>query len=543
MASAIVKKFTHTLYFGEGRQLKKEEQHQTIRIRFPTDEIFWQLINEFKKNGGDELLYFPKNKKGQNTFKPQKAEIDDTIFPVKFQGIPDYRMADEIYSMVKFIFSSEDMAELFWTIFMKDENSGVKYIPNEKAKSFWLPEKVMKPTSNLKWITNCSMEDVVPKYPVFVISKGRYEKRLTADALHKMKCPFYLVIEDCEKELYKSTEKYETNYLIMPPAMDNLGKGSIPVRNFIWDKAIEMNGENSRHWCLDDNMDGFYRFYKNQRIKCESPICFRQCEIMTDKFDNVYLSGLQYKSFVPEISVDKKNVILNTRIYSCILLKNNLHTELKTERWRGRYNEDTDLSLRVLKSGGANMLFQNFLADKQTTMSCKGGNTSSIYQNDGLQKKLDSLIEQHPDVAKQSHKYGKHNHHHVNYKPWMNNPLNKNGSDVPSGPQAAEDINEFGLTLMKDDTLPEPKCKTTKPKILRKAKDTIDEVIEDVDAEATDTEVDEEALENLLSNNEIDEVDIPVLDDEKDILIKKLQEKVKLLEDILVVYIADNRNK
>lgn len=540
MASAEVKKFTHTLYFGEGRQLKKDEQHQTIRIRFPNTNTFYKLINEFIKNGGEELLYFPKNKKGLNTFKPQEADIDDTIFPVKFQGIPDYRMADETYVMVKFIFSSEDKAELFWTILMKDENSGVKFIPSEKTKSFWLPEKTMKPTSNLKWITNCPMEDVVPKYPVFVISKGRYERRLTADALHRMKCPFYLVIEDCEKDLYKSTEKYETNYLIMPPEMDNLGKGSIPVRNFIWDKAIEMNGENSRHWCLDDNMDGFYRFYKNQRIKCESPICFRQCEKMTDRFDNVYLSGLQYKSFVPEISVDKKNVILNTRIYSCILLKNNLHTELNTERWRGRYNEDTDLSLRVLKSGGANMLFQNFLADKQTTMSCKGGNTSSIYQNDGLQKKLDSLIEQHPDVAKQSNKYGKHNHHHVNYKPWFKNPLNKNGSDVPSGPQEAEDIDEHGLVLIKDETLPEPKCKSVKPKVLKK-KEIIDEVVEDVNDTDADTEVDEEVLENLLSSNENNEVELPVLEDEKDKIIKDLQEKVKLLEDILVMYIGDNR--
>lgn len=536
MASAIVKKFTHTLYFGEGRKLTKNEHHQIIRIRFPNSKIFWDIIEEFKKNGGEELLYFPKNKKGQNTFKPQEADIDDTIFPVKFQGIPDYRMADEIYVMVKFIFSSEDKAEIFWKTLMKDPKSGVKFVPSEKAKSFWLPEKTMKPTSNLKWVSTLPLQDTIPKYPVFVISKGRYERRLTADALHRMGCPFYLVIEDCEKELYKSTEKYETKYLIMPPEMDNLGKGSIPVRNFIWDKAIEMNGENSRHWCLDDNMDGFYRFYKNQRVRCESPICLRQCEIMTDRFDNVYLSGLQYKSFVPEISTDKKNVILNTRIYSCILLKNNLHTELNTERWRGRYNEDTDLSLRVLKSGGANMLFQNFLADKQTTMSCKGGNTSSIYQNDGLQKKLDSLIEQHPDVAKQSNKYGKHNHHHVNYKPWFGNKLFKNGSEVQSGCQSPEDINEYGLILVKDDEKPEPKCKTTKPKVFKKV---VVEQVEDDDTDA-DTEVDEEVLENLLSSNETD-VDIPVSSDEKDIVIDELQKKVKILEDLLVVYINECR--
>ena len=95
------------------------------------------------------------------------------------------------------------------------------------------------------------------------------------------------------------------------------------------------------------------------------------------------------------------------------------------EKWRGTYNEDTDLSLRILKLGYPTLLFNCFLCNKKPTLSCKGGNTSSIYKADGLQKKVDSLIEQHPDVVKQTNK--KHtdgrSHHNVDYKPFAKNEM------------------------------------------------------------------------------------------------------------------------
>ena len=59
---------------------------------------------------------------------------------------------------------------------------------------------------------------------------------------------------------------------------------------------------------------------------------------------------------------------LNTRIYSCNLIKNSVRF-----RWRGRYNEDTDLSLRMLKAGLCTDLFNAFLQDKETTLTMRGG--------------------------------------------------------------------------------------------------------------------------------------------------------------------------
>ena len=44
--------------------------------------------------------------------------------------------------------------------------------------------------------------------------------------------------------------------------------------------------------------------------------------------------------------------VKNTRIYSTLLISNNCK-----HRWRGRYNEDTDICLRVLKDGDCTIQF------------------------------------------------------------------------------------------------------------------------------------------------------------------------------------------
>lgn len=127
---------------------------------------------------------------------------------------------------------------------------------------------------------------------------------------------------------------------------------------------------------------------------------------------------------------------MNTRIYSCILIKNDL-----PYRWRGRYNEDTDLSLRALKDGWCTVLFAAFLAEKLTTMTMSGGNTDELYKDDGRLKMAESLVEQHPDVATVSWKFNRYQHH-VDYRPFGKNELKlKPGVVVP------DVVNNFGMKL------------------------------------------------------------------------------------------------
>lgn len=249
-----------------------------------------------------------------------------------------------------------------------------------------------------------------PKYPIYVISKGRGKSCLTARELLKMGVPFRLVIEPSELEGYRHITK---DILLLP--FDNLGEGSIPARNWVWEHSITEGHE--RHWILDDNIEGFHRLNRNMKPKVTDGSIFRWAEDFTDRYENVKISGFNYYSFCK--TTDKvPPYYLNTRIYSCILIKNDI-----PYRWRGRYNEDTDLSLRVLKDGFCTILFNAFLAGKVTTMRMKGGNTDNVYTDgDNRMKFAKALQELHPDVARVTKKFGRW-HHQVNYKPFKKNKL------------------------------------------------------------------------------------------------------------------------
>ena len=70
-----------------------------------------------------------------------------------------------------------------------------------------------------------------PKYPIYVISKGRWDSRLTSKALERMKVPYHIVVEPQEYDNYASVIDKQ-KILTLP--FKNLGQGSIPARNWVW---------------------------------------------------------------------------------------------------------------------------------------------------------------------------------------------------------------------------------------------------------------------------------------------------------------------
>ena len=133
----------------------------------------------------------------------------------------------------------------------------------------------------------------------------------------------------------------------------------------------------------------------------------------------------------------KKPITTNTRIYSCLLIKNDL-----PHRWRGVYNEDTDLSIRVLKDGYCTILFNAFLQDKQSTMTMKGGNTDELYnQGDERLKFAESLQNQHPDCVKIIRRFNRW-HHSINLRSWKKNKLKKRPNL-----KITRSINNYGMIL------------------------------------------------------------------------------------------------
>jgi hypothetical protein len=277
-----------------------------------------------------------------------------------------------------------------------------------------------------------------PRYPVYVISKGRWESRLTAKALEACRVPYHIVIEPQEYDQYAAVID-PAKILVLP--FSNLGQGSIPARNWVWEHSIAAGAE--RHWILDDNIRNFYRLHRNIKYRMTSGTNFAVIEDFADRYENVALAGMQYEMFAPR-KLAVPPLILNTRIYSCILIQNDI-----PYRWRGRYNEDTDLSLRVLKDRWCTVLFYAFLAEKIATMRMKGGNTEELYKlNNGQDGRLlmaQSLQQQHPDVVTITWKWNRWQHQ-VNYEPFKANRLRlKPGVEIPEG------VNNYGMVLVKRD--------------------------------------------------------------------------------------------
>lgn len=277
-----------------------------------------------------------------------------------------------------------------------------------RRKSIWYPQmkylkQSEKQTAAVKVPTN--------RYPVYVISKGRWETRLTSKALEKLGIPYHIVVEPQERDQYAAVIG-EEKILVLP--FSNLGQGSIPARNWVWEHAIATGAE--RHWILDDNIDGFYRLNNNlkKKVVSENPFC--AAEDFVDEYTNVGIAGLQYEFFANRRE-EMPPFRLNTRIYSCILIQNAL-----PHRWRGRYNEDTDLSIRVLKDGLCTVLFNAYLCKKMPTMKMTGGNTDELYQGDGRLEMAKSLKDQHPELVKITMKWGRWQHH-VDYSFFKRNKL------------------------------------------------------------------------------------------------------------------------
>jgi len=289
---------------------------------------------------------------------------------------------------------------------------------------------------------------VDPKYPVYVITKGRWEKTLTIDSLEEMGMDFYICVEPNEYDKYVSNPSVDKNkILILPENFSERGQGGIPVRNFVWEHSKQMG--HTKHWILDDNILGFYRWNHNTQKKVKSGVFFRIMEDFSDRYENLGLVSCQYTSFVPTIDVSREQFILNTRTYSCILINTELLDQRLDERWRGTYNEDTDLTLRVLSTGDlCTVNFNSLLSGKQTTGTMVGGNTSSIYEGgtvSGYQKKFDELKNNWPDIVKLT--TGRHvdgrPHHHISYTKLFKQPLVlKNGVQL-DGPK----VNDYNMVL------------------------------------------------------------------------------------------------
>jgi hypothetical protein len=342
----------------------------------------------------------------------------------KFRNYDDYEMFKE--KIKKYLYNDEKVFD------------GQQKI-NEKQAWFPLREK------DRKYYYLSKGQYTKPRFPIYIVSKGRWERNPTSKILKKMNVPFFIIVEKQEYENYLNLvdkkqililpQKYKDNYDRFWKNNDKR-TGSGAARNYAWEHSIE-NGY-KWHWVLDDNIESFERYNNNKKIRVYDGSIFYVSEDFALRYENLAIAGLQYANFMPH-SEFRPPYRLNTRIYSCLLIRNDI-----PYRWRGIYNEDTDLCIRVLKDGWATVLFNAFLQGKRATGTVKGGNTKELYQN-GTSDKSKMLFDMHPDLVKMVTRFNRP-HHFVNYKVFEKNKLIKK-KHINIG----NEINDFGLILKKGE--------------------------------------------------------------------------------------------
>ena len=282
-----------------------------------------------------------------------------------------------------------------------------------------------------------------PQFPIYIVSKGRADSRLTARYLQAMGVPFRIVVEASEYAAYKAViadvlvldTAYQRDYDTCDRLGEHLGKGSGPARNFAWDHAVASGA--AWHWCMDDNIKGFFRFHRNLKTPASDGTVLRCMEDFALRYANVAMAGPNYFMFAPRKVGRIAPFTLNTRIYSCNLIRCDAPF-----RWRGRYNEDTDLSVRMLKAQWCTILFNAFLQYKMPTQTMRGGNTDTIYR-DGTARKSQMIVDLHPDVARLAWRFGRA-HHYVDYGGFTQRLILREGIKLERG------SDDYGMVLETD---------------------------------------------------------------------------------------------
>ena len=297
------------------------------------------------------------------------------------------------------------------------------------------------------------------QHPVYIPTKGRSAFMITSKALTALGVPHFLVVEPQEVDAYQDAvaatgvlatvltldlslkEKYQT--------CDDLGlsksTGPGPARNFAWQHAKASGA--AWHWVMDDNLRGFFRLNKNLKVPVSDGTIFRCMEDFCGRYANIAMAGPNYFMFASR-KHKSPPFVANTRIYSCNLIRNDVPFA-----WRGRYNEDTILSLDMLKAGWCTVLFNAFLQEKMETQKLPGGNTDDFYLAEGVKRpgekyadtgtvaKSKMLCDVHPDVSRMAWRFRRW-HHYVNYDPFKQNKLIlRDGVKVEAG------IDNYGMAL------------------------------------------------------------------------------------------------
>ena len=256
--------------------------------------------------------------------------------------------------------------------------------------------------------------------------------------------PYRIVVEEQEFDQYAAVidpvkilvldKSYQDRYETLDDLGSTKSKGPGAARNFAWEHSRAAGF--AWHWVMDDNIRFFAHYNENLKVPVSDGTVFRYMEDWVERYENVAMAGPQYWMFVSRRS-KLPPFVLNTRIYSCNLIRNDVPF-----RWRGRYNEDTILSLDMLTAGWCTVQFNAFLQYKEPTQTVKGGCDKDFYSVEGTLPKSKMLVEAYPEYARLVYRFHRA-HHYVDYKPFKKNKLRRRPDAV------VPERDPYGMKLVK----------------------------------------------------------------------------------------------
>lgn len=239
-------------------------------------------------------------------------------------------------------------------------------------------------------------------FPVYIPTRGRAERQMTATALIKLGISPYLVVEAAEEAAYTAANP-DCKVIVWPQRlMDEYEKTpeldphptTGAAHNYAWEHSRDMGY--SHHWIMDDNIRSFYIRSNGRRAIITDAKALRFQEEFIQKFKNLAGISLALAQFMKG-----KTFALNTRLYCAVLYRNDL--DKSGIKWRRGLNDDTIVSLDILKTGYWCTLENRAIGISKLGTSRKGrleGGMTDFYSQGGFIKKSAELVRLYPDCTK-----------------------------------------------------------------------------------------------------------------------------------------------
>ncbi len=278
-----------------------------------------------------------------------------------------------------------------------------------------------------------------PRFPVFVLTKGRWEKRMTVRLFESLGIPFRLVLEAQEADEYAKVVD-PAKFLVVP----HRDQGLVTTQNWVWDRAAEEG--HPYFWAIHDDIRSIYRVHRGGQIPVDGTALYAMEEFVT-RYDNVALAGMSFAMRVWP-SMPNPPVAFNGLIPGNHRLVKTDYRDRAGRPFRARDGhgwEDHDLCLRIVKDGGVTVRFNAFVVDTFDSINhtSTGEKVGGIDFGGGYAKRLtDELTASHPDavIGSRSTKWGVRPT--VTYRAWKRNrPRLREDAIIQDG------INDFGMTL------------------------------------------------------------------------------------------------